>query len=367
MTHLGTLLLAICLLVTCASAQSSETMFPAREHDASVLTIHAATDLDAMAPLIKDFQAAAPDVTIRYREYVTNELYQRTQAECSEKRVGADLLITSSVDHLVVLSNEGCAQQHRSTETAATPAWTKWRNEVFGFTLEPAVIVYNRALMSPLEVPRTRLDLIELLRREPVRFEGKIGAYDIAQSGIGYLFASLDARNELVYGRLLEGFGRAKVVTRCCSSELLAELADGRLLLGYNLLGSYAYAAQRRGAPIGIVLPDDYVLGLSRGLMLPIHAVNTPAARRFVDYLLSARGQGVVREHAFFFDFAGVKPPKVEGPASLVEAGTLRQVVIGPGLLPMQDKAKREKFLSGWFQSIRPIHGGGVLTEPNAK
>jgi iron(III) transport system substrate-binding protein len=225
---------------------------------------------------------------------------------------------------------------------------------VFGFTFEPAVIVYNRALVPPAEVPRSRVALIDLMREHPQRYGGRIGAYDIALSGIGFLFASFDGRNALIYGRLLEGFGRMRLETRCCTGDLIRELAEGKLLVGYNLLGSYAIAAQRQGAPIGIVIPEDYVLALSRGAMIPAQAPNPQAARRFLDFLLSPAGQKIVREEAFFSDFSGQMPEGVEGPALMVEPGILRPIVIGPGLLPVQDQAKRSRFLRDWHKALQP-------------
>lgn len=349
----GPLLLVSCFVVPClAVAEDKTTYFAAPEGEKHVLTLHTATDLDAFEPVLRDFQRLAPDVSIRYTEAVTNELFDKARRDCAAGRSGPDMLITSSVDHLVVLSNEGCAIPHRSPVTSAAPAWTRWRDEVFGFTFEPAVIVYNKALVPQDEVPRTRIDLINLMREQPTRYSGRIGSYDIARSGIGYLFAAFDARNALIYGRLIEGFGRMRLVTRCCTSDLIKELAEGKLSIGYNLLGSYAIAAQRNGAPIGIVVPKDYVLALSRGAMIPIKSPNPRLAQRFLDYLLSERGQRTIREEAFFFDFSGRLPEGVEGPASLVEAGIVRPIVIGPGLLPAQDRAKRGRFLDEWRRSI---------------
>lgn len=354
------LLLAICLATPALRAQDSLTTFPAPGQERQVLTLETATDLAAFEPLIRDFQRIAPDVTVRYREFITNSLFERARNECLAERSGADLLITSSVDHLVVLANEGCALAHRSPETLAAPAWTRWRDEVFGFTFEPAVIVYNRALLKPEDVPRTRLALIELMREQPARFAGRIGGYDIARSGIGYLFAAFDARNALIYGRLIEGFGRTRIVTQCCSSDLIEALGRGELFIGYNILGSYAYSAQKAGAPIGIVIPHDYVLALSRGVVIPSRSRQPELARRFLDYLLSERGQRVVQREAFFFGLNGSVPEGVEAPPGGLASGTLRPIVIGPGLLPTQDRAKRERFLREWQNALQGTKPRGL-------
>ncbi|HEX2135654.1 MAG TPA: ABC transporter substrate-binding protein [Microvirga sp.] len=306
-----------------------------------------------MEPLIRDFQAVAPTIAVEYTEYVTTDLFSAAQAACDAGQLIADVVLSSSVDQLVKLVNDGCALKHRSPATAALPSWMQWRDEVFGFTFEPAVIVYNRELVPPEDVRRTHTELIELLRTKAEQYHGKVGSYDIAQSGIGYLFASFDARGTTTYGRLVEAFGRVGLVARCCTTDLLSELADGRLAIGYNLLGSYAVGAVRNGAPLRIVIPRDYVLVLSRAALVPVHARNPVLAFRFIDYLLSPRGQQKAREASFFFSLEGLSPDEVDGPLLLSSSGLLRPITIGPGLLAVQDRSKRERFLSEWHRSIR--------------
>ncbi|KTS40542.1 ABC transporter substrate-binding protein, partial [Methylobacterium indicum] len=257
-------------------------------------------------------------------------------------------------------------QAHRSFETARQPDWAAWRDEVFGFTTEPAVIAYRPDLVPPEDLPHSRVALVDLLRRKPEAYAGKIGSYDITLSGIGYLFAAYDARSAATYGRLVEAFGRADLKVRCCTGDLIADLEAGRLAIGYNLLGSYVYRAMRRGARIGLVVPRDYTLVLSRAVLVPVTARAVGDAFAFVDYLLSARGQRVSREEAFFFDRTGPLPPGVEGPPSFATAGILRPITVGPVLLAVQDRAKRARFLAEWRQSIgaEVPRGGPRREEP---
>src|SRR3712207_569078 len=173
-----------------------------------------------MEPLIRDFQAASPHVSVEYSEYLANDLYARAQDECRAKQGWMDVVLSSSTDQLVKLVNDGCALPLRSPTAKRLPAWTRWRDEVFGFTFEPAVIAYNRNIVPPEDVRRTRADLIDLLRTKPERYAGRIGTYDVTQSGVGYLFAAYDARGTTIYGRLLEALARTRVVLSCCTAEI---------------------------------------------------------------------------------------------------------------------------------------------------
>ena len=144
--------------------------FRAPAGERTLLSIHAATDLSAMEPLIRDFQSTAPDVTVEYTDYVTTDLFTRAQGACGAKQGFADLVLSSSVDQLVKLVNDGCALSYRSPATLELPRWMRWRDEVFGFTFEPAVIVYNRELVPADDVRRTHTELIDLLRTKAERY-----------------------------------------------------------------------------------------------------------------------------------------------------------------------------------------------------
>jgi iron(III) transport system substrate-binding protein len=336
-----------------AAAARADADFPAPGNETAILAIHAATDLPAMEPLIRDFQAVSPGTTIRYTEYVTNDLQVVATEACRTQQPTGDLLLSSSVDHLVKLANDGCAQSHVSAETAAVPDWANWRDEVFGFTFEPAVFVINQDLVPAQDIPRSHLELADLLRTRINDYRGRVGTYDIRLSGIGYLLAFNDSwQANTTYGRLLESLGRAEPVVRCCTSEILDELISGRVLIGYNMLGSYAYARIRNGAPLRIIVPRDYTLVLSRGAMIPSTAQNPQAAAAFLDYLLSARGQKVAAEQAFFFSPDAEAPPEIDGPSLLSASGAIRPITIDPTLLVIQDRALRERFLNDWAASM---------------
>ncbi|MDR6955487.1 iron(III) transport system substrate-binding protein [Ancylobacter sp. 3268] len=350
-TRLGFALALMFAAITGAPAQTM-TRFPAITTQVDTLSIHAATDLYALEPLIRDFQQLSPGTMVEIVEYVTNDLFSTAGGACDDGGALGDVFLSSSVDQLVKLANDGCAQRIEGADLARAPRWANWRDEVFGFTFEPIVMVYNRDGMSEAEVPRTHLELAELLRRDADRYRGRVGTYDVRLSGIGYLLAFNDARQTTTtYGRLLESLGRAQVVVRCCTSQILDEVAAGRLLIGYNLLGSYAYERVRRGQPIGIVMPADYTLVLSRGAMVPIRAPNPGLATRFVNYLLSERGQSVGRSQSFFFGLDGSAPAGIEGP-DVVTSGIARPIVVGPTLLAVQDAARRKRFLEDWSQSV---------------
>jgi ABC-type Fe3+ transport system substrate-binding protein len=356
----ATALLAVIAMPTWAQDSVTETrvtQFGAWLDNASaVLTVDGSTDTAVFAPILEAFAKRVPDLAIRYREITTNELYDLAERGCSGAEPAADLVVSSSIDQQVKLANDGCAQPNHSAQVKALPTWAKWRDEVVGLTYEPAVIVYNRDLVPAAQVPQSRFDLIDLLRPDDNPFNGRIATYDIERSGVGYLFAFMDAQQATTFGRLIEAFGRNKVVATCCSAEIIDAVASGRFLIGYNMLGSYALARAALDRRIGIVAPNDYTLVLARAALIPRRAKNPELARQFIDFALSDAGRQLLTESGLIvsFDETG------SGPASLTGAvPTLRPIALSPALLIGLDKQTRENFLALWRSSLGGA-GAGV-------
>ncbi len=188
-----TILACFLMLLSVPATAGTSYEFKALAPEAGKLRIEASGDIEAIEPLIRDFQALEPALSITYVDSLTNDLYGMMQEACAKGMTGADLVFSSSADHMVKLANDGCAQPHTSPETSRAPPFASWHDEVFGFSFEPAVIVYNRNLVPPSDVPRSRDQLVDLLRDKAETYNNRIGTYDIARSGIGYLFGFFDA------------------------------------------------------------------------------------------------------------------------------------------------------------------------------
>jgi ABC-type Fe3+ transport system substrate-binding protein len=338
--------------IACNAGAQDEvlTLGPPWDQASERLLIQGSTDIEPFAPILKAFSARTPDLAIRYEEILTNQLYERAQRACLAGAADADLVISSAIDLQVKLVNDLCAQPHVSDRTEALPDWANWRDEMFGITFEPAVIVYNRERVPADQVPRSRFDLIDLVRPNGNRYAGRIATYDIEQSGLGYLFAFVDSQHATTFGRLIEAFARNRMVATCCSAEIIDGVAEGRYLLAYNMLGSYALARAAVDPRIGVVAPDDYTLILARAALIPRSAANPGPARRFIDFLLSEEGRRRLAEASLIVSFGG----REDGGSLLLSGGpsTLHPVAFSPALLVGLDRQKRELFLDLWRASV---------------
>lgn len=303
------------------------------------ISVISTADLDIFAPLIGAFQAANPSIDVQYTLVSSSELMRALYEEGAE----FDVAISSAMDLQTKLANDGLARSHRSAQTDALPEWARWRNQVFSFTQEPAVIIISRESLDGLEMPTNRQDLIALMRDNPDRFDGRIGTYDIRQSGLGYLFATQDARNSESFWRLTEVMGRLDTKLYCCSGAMITDVASGDLALAYNVLGSYATSHLQGESGVDVVLLEDYANVMLRTALIPTSALNVVGAGAFLDFLIAAETRPLIAE------LTGLPPID---PESIADQAAFRPIRLGPGLLVYLDQMKRETFLQEWVSAI---------------
>lgn len=334
-----------------ASADPGDvTLFsPEQGQPTMTLSLYGANDTVDVEPIVHEFLRANPDMAVRYHEFTTLKLRENCMRE-KDSESGADVLMSSAMDLQVQLVNEGWAQPYVSEQTRALQPWAQWRNELFGYSYEAAVLVYNRKLVNVSKVPTTRYELLAMLRDPARPLRGKIGTYDVRRSGIGYLLASQDARLGNVFGALISGFGENEAVLLDQSRALINRVASGEIVLAYNVLGAYAQKHIDAGAPIGIMPLADYTQVLMRTVMIPRTARRVEAARRFVDYLLSLKGQ------RFLAGASPLPPLRIDTDSRDTPAGagaTERAIPLGPGLLVYLDALKRRHFLETWDAAMQ--------------
>lgn len=306
------------------------------------LLVRGTTDIALFEPVLRAFVAQRDGLRVDYQQWGSNDLYNAARRDCETGSSPADLLVSSSIDQQVKLANDGCATQHRSDLTEDLPPGSNWRDEVFGTTREPAVIVYNRKLVDEVTAPRSRFDLIDLLRPENSPFRGRVATYDIEASGLGYMFAFADAQQATTFGSLIEAFGRSRAVTSDSSAKIIDGVEAGDYLLAYNVLGSYALARADQNPDLVVVAPSDYTLVLSRAALIPKGAAHPKAAGALVDFLLSDAGRAALSEANLIVDtHPALRLP--ENPET-----RLRVIPLSPALMVGLDQHKRRAFIARW-------------------
>lgn len=333
-------------------ARAETALYPAEAAGGRELVIYSTLDNRLALPLIAAFQRDHPDVSIRYEDMLASEIAARVIAETDAGQASADFLFSSAMDLQLKLANDGYGQLVDVAEARNWPAWAKWQDTAFALTFEPAVLVYHIPSF-PHGPPQSRLDLLHWLAEAPASLTGRIGTYDVEKSAVGYLFLARDAEHFPDIWSVLRAMGRAGLQTFPTSQDIIDRVADGRLVLGYNILGSYAADQARLAPDLGLVLLRDYTVVISRVALVPRAAATPELGQAFLDFLMSAEGQTLLSEKlrlpAVSLEVSGAG----SGAAMQAALGDqLRPVPVSPGVLVYLDQAKRARLLRLWARAL---------------
>jgi iron(III) transport system substrate-binding protein len=348
------ILLAAILPLLAGSGARAE-MFPARDGngDAPVVRVYSSLDANISQPLVAAFQDMHPGIAVEYSELQTLDIYERVISESDRGEGTADLALSSAMDLQMKLANDGYARRVATDGAQELPRWANWRDTAFGLTWEPAVMVYHKPSFGPAGPPNTRGELLTMLQERSDEMFGRIATYDIERAGVGMLFLARDIEHYRDVWGLVDAMGVAGVKLYSTSSAILERVSDGRFALGYNILGSYAAGWQRNHPDLGIVLPRDYCVVMSRVALVPAKARSPELGRLFLEFLLSREGQETLARES------GIPAihPEVGGRPQSLEPGEgvqLRPVPLSPALLVYLDQVKRARLTRRWNDALKP-------------
>src|SRR5438477_421164 len=178
------------------------------------------------------------------------------------------------------------------------------------------------------------------------KFKGKVTTYDIEKSGVGFMFVVQDAKYFPGMKDLEKGFGASSYKVYSSTGNMLEKVSSGEHLLGYNVLGSYALVRAKKDQNLGVVLPKDYTLVLSRVMFIGKQAKNPNAAKLWVDYILSPRGQKMIGSDVELFSIRDdVEAEYTAAKLNKQLAGVVKPIPVAAEITTYLDSKKRLEFL----------------------
>ena len=319
------------------------------------LVIYATTDTKAAEPVLKDFEALYPGIKIEYNDLNSTELYNRFIGEAAAGGGTGDVTWSSSMDLQVKLVMDGHALHYKSPEAGKIPVWANWKDQAYGTTYEPISIVYNKRLLKSDELPKSHADLAKVLANP--KFKGKVVTYDPERSGVGFSYLTQDLKNNSSgFWDMAKALGNAGVKVYTSTGAMMEKVSSGEALMGYNIIGSYAFLKAKKDPSIGFLYPSDYTVVMSRVLFISKHAKNPNAAKLWLDYVLSNRGQQVISDKADLFAIRS----DIKGDTTM--ASLAKQLGTGAKPIPISndtveflDQKKRLDFLKKWQQALGTV------------
>src|SRR3954469_17221295 len=317
------------------------------------VVVYSALDTKAAQPLVRDFNALYPNVKVEYNDMKSTELYIRFIAEQASGQGGEDVMWSSSMDLQVKLVDEGHARAYASPESKAIPQWANYKSQAYGTTFEPAVFVYNKRLVTGDQIPQDHASFARIVAANAEKYKGKVTTYDIEKSGVGFMFVAQDYKEWKDMDQLVKAFGASGYRVYSSTGNMLEKTSSGEHLLGYNVLGSYAFTRAKKDAGLGVVVPKDYALVLSRVMFIGKGAKDPNAAKLWLDYILSQRGQKIIADQAELFAIREDIPGEHTAGALKKQFGnTLKPIPVNSEITATLDQKKRLDFLNHWKQAL---------------
>jgi len=318
------------------------------------VVIYSTTDTAAANFLIKDFQALYPGISVEYNDMNSTEVYNRFISEKAANAGSADVLWSSSMDLQIKLASEGGALAYASPEIGNLPTWAVWKNEAFGTTYEPLAIVYNKRLLTGDEIPQSHADLLRVFTTKAEKLKGKVTTYDIEKSGVGFLLITQDSKYNPQFWEMVKALGAVGPRVQSSAGTMMERISSGENLVGFNIFNSYAALRAKKDPSIGIVLPKDYALVMSRVTFISKTAKNPNAAKLWLDYVLSKRGQTIIANQS---ELGSIRAD-VEGEMTVAGYTKLlgaiaKPIPVSTDLLAFLDQTKRLEFLKQWQAAMK--------------
>jgi iron(III) transport system substrate-binding protein len=215
------------------------------------------------------------------------------------------------------------------------------------------VFIYNKRLVTGNDIPQDHASFVKVVNGNLDKFKGKVTTYDIEKSGVGFMFVVQDTKDFPGMKDLEHGFGKTAYKVYSSTGNMLEKVSSGEHLLGYNVLGSYALVRSKKDPGLGVVLPKDYTLILSRVMFIGKGAKNPNAAKVWTDYILSQRGQkmiggdvelGAMREDVDA-EYTAKKLNQQLG-------GNAKPIPVSAEITQYLDSKKRLEFLGQWKAAV---------------
>ncbi len=316
------------------------------------VAIYTSTDEAQGLPLVEAFKQAY-GIAVDYNGIGTTDVYNRVISEAAAGQVGADIAWTSSMDLQMALAAKGLLDVYKSPEAAAFPAASIYRDTVYGTSIEPVAMLYNKNLLKADLVPTTRAGLVKLLQDHKAELKGKVCSFDPEKSGVGFLLAVTDLRNTANFWDLAKAFGAVDGKVYGSSGAMREKIVSGEHVLGFNVIGSYAMQWAKESPAVGFAFASDYTSAFQRVASVTKGAPHPAAGRLFLDFMLSEKGQGILAGK-------GV-PPLRTGYTGELDAAALGKIT-GPNvkMIPVDEKLAdnlnpkiRAEFFQNWKKAMR--------------
>uniref|UniRef100_UPI003BABBF05 ABC transporter substrate-binding protein n=1 Tax=Stappia sp. TaxID=1870903 RepID=UPI003BABBF05 len=297
---------------------------------AEKLVLYTSQSPEQAQQTVDAFQAEHPEIEVEWTRNGTSQLMNVLRAEIAAGDLKPDVLLVADTINLGQLKAEGRLMAYPEAKVGAYDKGTYDKDMTFfGTKVISTGIAYNTQSAEPVE---TWADLLVEENR------GQIAVPSPLYSGaaLNHLHALINAPE--IGWDFYEKLAELDIAPEGGNGPAIKAVAGG--LAKYAIVvDANALRAKAKGSPIDFVFPKDGVSFITEPVAILSTAKEPEAAKVFVDFLLSRKGQELVAEQ-------GNLPldPEVASPEGFPKLSDITLLPIDAGQAVETDAAVREKF-----------------------
>jgi iron(III) transport system substrate-binding protein len=247
------------------------------------------------------FRRVHPGVQVDWTRDGTTQLMNRVRAEITAGNPRADVLLIADAMTMEALKRENRLQAYREARVEGMPEGALDRDRMYFPTkiITTGIMVHRNAPFRP-----TRW--ADLLRPE---LRNQLIMPSPLYSGAATIHMGVVTRMQGLGWPFFETLARQGTQSARGNGAVLEAVASGQRMYGI-VVDFMAIRARERGSPVDFIFPEDGVTVVTEPAAILSTARNVPAARAFIDFLLSREGQALAAQQGMMPARGDVTPPQ---------------------------------------------------------
>jgi iron(III) transport system substrate-binding protein len=236
------------------------------------------------------FKQLHPGVEVEIFRSGTTEVMSKLAAEFAGGQPRPDVMFIADAASMEILKADNRLEPHKDAKVDGFRAGTIDPDKTyFGTKIISSGIVYNKAAKV---VPTSWADLAK------PELKGQISMPSPLYSGAAAItLGATTARPDLGW-KFVEALKANEAVAVRGNGAVLRSVATGEKAYGV-LVDFMAFNAKKQGSPVEFVVPKEGLTMVTEPVAILKTASNKPAARAFVDFLLSDEGQKLALKQGY--------------------------------------------------------------------
>jgi len=294
-----------------------------------VITVYSGRTSNLIGPLLEDFaESSGIDIEVRYGQSADLALLIDQEGD----RSPADIFISQSPGAVGFLAGKGKLRPIGDQVLGLVPRGFRNANGLWvGISGRVRVIVYNRDLVDPSELPGSVFELTE------ERFRDRVAVAPANGSFQDFVTAMRETHGDTATLAWLEGLVANDARTYANNTSIVQAVGRGDVPMG---LVNHYYNLRAKAEDPGVASENYYFPNRNIGSLMIVTAIGVLStsdvpelAGQLVEFMLSEEAQRFYSEKTFEFPLAaGVAPSSLLPPLSSIGVATYDFDRLGGGL-----------------------------------